>query len=745
MDPIDGLSRKTVALPHLHVWLARLSREPAFLDRVCADPLMFATFFATSIPHIEWPGDTEMQMREALADDVTPGELMELVEHLRSHFNRAVSGEYAQRFHFAIGAFHRITQKQTEFREHFTATPKAIVALESVLISDSAFKKTPIGSNVNALAEVLQLGPLEKELLLFSIAASLSTDFQLLVQALANNKAVAQAAWPAVFGCSPQELKKTLSDDSALVKSGLVKADWRTAVPLVSSFWRDFLIEDVSTPLFTRLLQPLQKATGAASMSRVPAEDRAILDKVLTAPGFSHPNILIHSDKEVERVNFVADLLAAHGLTGYVLRAKHIPDEDLPAAALLAQRLVAQAFADGQRSVLVVDKAHQVLTRTKVSLMRFFLGPAGDEDDESTSLDQLLLEESPVTTLWLTGALAQMSEENVARFIFHCELHPASRAERQAQVEAYIAGLQLSESLRAELTRLNGLSEQQLKSAVALADSLELQGVEEKEAVVRRAVMRARRALRRDEKEAAVSSVTKYSTKYLNLAGAFGVDKIIESLKKRPNTRLLFYGAPGTGKTQLVDHIGAELGKPILAKHASELLDKYIGETEKHIAQMFSDAEADDSILFLDEADSFLRSRQLAERDHEVSKVNELLQRMMRFNGTFIVATNLMNQVDAAVMRRFPFKLQFLPLSHEQRWEMFLNETGLVPEHLAVERIAELKEALTFIQGLTPGDFATVKNMCILLDQSLAPTEWLEQLSNEVELRKAEANRYSMG
>ena len=77
---------------------------------------------------------------------------------------------------------------------------------------------------------------------------------------------------------------------------------------------------------------------------------------------------------------------------------------------------------------------------------------------------------------------------------------------------------------------------------------------------------------------------------------------------------------------------------------------------------MFTEAEAEGALLFLDEADSFLRDRTLARAEWAVTQVNELLQSMERFDGIFIAATNLMDSIDAAAMRRFTWKLEFKAL-----------------------------------------------------------------------------------
>ena len=146
-------------------------------------------------------------------------------------------------------------------------------------------------------------------------------------------------------------------------------------------------------------------------------------------------------------------------------------------------------------------------------------------------------------------------------------------------------------------------------------------------------------------------------------------------------------------------------------------------------------------MLLLDEADSFLRDRARSSHGWEVTTVNELLQRMERFEDIFVCTTNLYQQVDTAALRRFTFKLEFLPLTLDQRWQMFLNEANLRGKSLSEKRQALYEERLLFMKDLTPGDFATVKRQCLLLGEELSAEAWLEQLELEVKAKSRPADR----
>jgi len=96
---------------------------------------------------------------------------------------------------------------------------------------------------------------------------------------------------------------------------------------------------------------------------------------------------------------------------------------------------------------------------------------------------------------------------------------------------------------------------------------------------------------------------TGYSLQWLNTD--IPVERLVERLKSRPQGTFCFYGAAGTGKSELARYMADQIGKPLLVKRASDILSKWLGESEQNIAAMFAEAREQDSVLVLDEADSF--------------------------------------------------------------------------------------------------------------------------------------------
>lgn len=172
------------------------------------------------------------------------------------------------------------------------------------------------------------------------------------------------------------------------------------------------------------------------------------------------------------------------------------------------------------------------------------------------------------------------------------------------------------------------------------------------------------------------------------------------------NVRILLHGPTGTGKTAYARELAKQLDKPLLEKRASDLLTAWVGETEKQIEQAFSDALESDAVLFIDEVDTFLLKREIAQRSWEVSMVNEFLVQLGDFEGIVVLATNRLEALDVAVLRRMDFKVGFSAFTADQllrATHAFLQDLGL-PE-LNTDQQLELMR----IRGLCVGDLATMR------------------------------------
>ena len=169
-----------------------------------------------------------------------------------------------------------------------------------------------------------------------------------------------------------------------------------------------------------------------------------------------------------------------------------------------------------------------------------------------------------------------------------------------------------------------------------------------------------------------------YQLEYLNTDTDTDTDtdmhSLVTSIAKNKKGKVLLFGPPGCGKTAFAHHLAKTSDRPLMVKRASDIISMGLGETETNLRNMFDEASRDDAILLLDEADSFLQDRRHAERSWELTQVNELLTQMENFNGVFVCATNFMEHLDQAAMRRFSFKLKFDYLKPDQS-ELLFNNT----------------------------------------------------------------------
>jgi hypothetical protein len=163
-----------------------------------------------------------------------------------------------------------------------------------------------------------------------------------------------------------------------------------------------------------------------------------------------------------------------------------------------------------------------------------------------------------------------------------------------------------------------------------------------------------------------------------------------------PGVTALFAGDPGTGKTLAAEVIATAVGIDLMIVDLSRLVSKWIGETEKNLDAVFSEAEASSCVLFFDEADSIFGQRGEVTRGadrYANLEVGYLLQRLERYEGLVILASNLRANLDPAFTRRFHHVVHFpRPGEAERRrlWEIALAPPVLVGEAVDLDVIAAL-------------------------------------------------------
>jgi len=163
----------------------------------------------------------------------------------------------------------------------------------------------------------------------------------------------------------------------------------------------------------------------------------------------------------------------------------------------------------------------------------------------------------------------------------------------------------------------------------------------------------------------------------------------------KPGYRSLFYGPPGTGKTLTATLLGQAASADVYRIDLSMVVSKFIGETEKNLANVFDQAQHRRWILFFDEADALFGKRTSTSSSNDRyanQEVAYLLQRVEDFPGIVILATNLKANIDEAFARRFQSLVYFPMPDVPQRlrlWQNMLGQTGRVGPDVDYDVLAQ--------------------------------------------------------
>ncbi|MFM8609128.1 MAG: ATP-binding protein [Burkholderiaceae bacterium] len=630
-------------------------------------------------------------------------------------------------------------------------------------------QSTLVEKNIDALAQLLQLNRAERALLLYGTLARYQRDLRsLLVEFKVNNAPEAYAAIAEIAGVNAAEVGEALRTGSRLERIGLVEnllsehnitdlADlMKVSEKLPPVLMREYRDHNELMAVFTR---PCAKSTLALSDFAFVAEDAQVLCDLLrhaVQRKEAGVNVLLYGPPGTGKTELAKVVAQAAGLELFEVEYADRDGNSLSGRDRYRSLQIAQVFLRGSaQAALLFDEVEDVFPPITSEAAQWMaraeqvVAPASQSVNGKAWVNQIL-ETNPVPTLWVTNRIEQIDPAFRRRFAYHLELKSPPPGAREQLVRRTLEGLPVSDALVARLTDRKGLTPAQIRTAVrfaqlALADALADTDTQAQraEALIERQLLNADRALgNRSAGSAERPRVTTWDLGMLNVETRFEVPRIVDALRARGHGTLCFYGAPGTGKTALAEHIARALDRPLLVKQASDLMSKFVGETEQNMAAMFAEAEAERAILLLDEADSFLQDRRGAQRTYEVTEVNEMLQGMERFRGIFVCTTNLLDRIDQAALRRFTFKIRFNPLTAAQRERMFVTE-ALRGDASAMNDA--LRARLARLDQLCPGDFAAVKRQVEILAVEFSADEFMEQLETEHRLKPEVREARPMG
>ena len=594
----------------------------------------------------------------------------------------------------------------------------------------------PLETRFADLKRLLRLSDLESEILLVAYAQR-ETCFDWPRRVESREKPLFYAM---ALDRSFAEISHVMTAKSKLRKFNLLDSDWDFNCRTFSGY-----IDGTAADAIERQFYRKSEETDIlpwAFYGELAKRDGETVKRMLEACE-GKLNILLYGAPGTGKTSFAHTLAREMGLQAFEIRQGDEDGKNMNASARMVGIQIAQEQEDPKTSLIIVDEADELL-RSGSGGFSFFGFPVGGRRSTEKGIMNSILDDVKIPTVWISNASAEEMDESVRRrFDYSICFERLNMTQRISIWQNLVAKHELGDLIPA--AKAEAFAAQYATSAGGISTVLaNVKRMKPEAAKVDELVsklMKPHCQLMGVTASDRFLPAKDYSLDGLNIKGKVKLDKLVRAVRNyldadfneasadKPRMNILLYGAPGTGKSEFCKYLGKTLDRKVLVVKGSDLLSKWVGESEQNIARAFRRAEAERAILFFDEVDGLVQSREMAEKSWQVSQVNEILQQMENFDGVMVAATNFCKNLDPAIMRRFTFKLEFDYLDDEGKRIFFER---MFKTTLTDAEFAELKT----LQNLAPGDFRTVRQEQFYLADEQSNGDRIEALREECAIKK---------
>ena len=607
-----------------------------------------------------------------------------------------------------------------EFKKKFF---NGIVGTALEIIPDFSNEQTVWDEGVDELQRVLHLNNMERDALEYMISYSSEYNFQDWMHKLRCDSfsSFEEAYIEKVYEYESHVLERINDPFKKLQECGFLKnSGYYSPTTLFSYVVRALSSKDKGVLIRTLLEEPVPSNYKSKEFTWVKESTptvKALLKGALKQQA-KGVNILLYGPPGTGKTEYAKSLIIECGAQCYQVKSEEQDGSCVKKDKKICDfKLKQLLLAETKQSCILFDEAEDV----------FSSGYLSSEGIGKNHVNKLL-ENNLIPTIWTTNSI-NVDPAFLRRMTYCIEFKELNNTQRKRiwKSELERQELLIPENTLTNLVKTYAVPVSVISNAVKCTKLINGDDTQLKNFIESLGKVILPNNYKKEQKKK--SSKLYYKDSYVNTDIDLPLLTSRLTSAKNLNFTMCLYGEPGTGKSYYARHLAKLLGVDIIYKKASDLIDSFVGNTEKNIANAFKEANNAKAMLIFDEVDSFLRSRELSKNSWEITCVNEMLTQMENVKYPFVCTTNLLGTLDEASLRRFTFKVKFDFMSEEKTNEV-------------LKKMFKIKEP-QHIKGLTIGDCVTVQKKAKFLNIT-NPIELVGMLEEEVKVKQS-ANIVKVG